>query len=86
MGLRSPIAAAMAGLAYVASAALPSRRHRFVTGASRAAERNCRCPNCEPMKASDIARDRIVVGVALAIALSATAYYGYLAWLLVSPD
>jgi hypothetical protein len=38
------------------------------------------------MKASDTARDRFIAAVALAIALSATAYYGYLAWLLVSPD
>ena len=43
-------------------------------------------PNCEPMKAFHLTQGGIAVGVALAITLFAAAYYGYLAWLLVSPD
>jgi hypothetical protein len=38
------------------------------------------------MKASRSATTDILAGLALAIALGATVYYGYLAWLLVSPD
>jgi hypothetical protein len=38
------------------------------------------------MKASKSAMTEIITGLALAIALGATGYYGYLAWLLVSPD
>ena len=38
------------------------------------------------MKASKFATTEILAGLALAIALGATVYYGYLAWLLVSPD
>ena len=38
------------------------------------------------MKASKSATTDIIAGLAFAIALGATGYYGYLAWLLVSPD
>ena len=38
------------------------------------------------MKASKSATAEIIAGLALAIAAGATVYYGYLAWLLVSPD
>ncbi|MBR1148139.1 hypothetical protein [Bradyrhizobium sp. AUGA SZCCT0431] len=42
--------------------------------------------SCWRMKASKSATTDIIAGLALAIALGATGYYGYLAWLLVSPD
>ncbi len=38
------------------------------------------------MRASRSATSEIIAGVVVAIALTATVYYGYLAWLLVSPD
>jgi hypothetical protein len=38
------------------------------------------------MRVSKSATTDIIAGLALAIALGATGYYGYLAWLLVSPD
>ncbi len=38
------------------------------------------------MKVSKSATTEMIAGLALAIALGATVYYGYLAWLLVSPD